>query len=237
MHFSSGFDSHPRTALVLSATLLFAVPGDAVDRNPSQARSPAPEVADRDLDGVPDDRDNCPNLPNEPQKGGKQALICGAAFRAAVDRHVFLGSRTFRPPQGLDTRIELTGRPVHVLLHIKQDDDPVVLLKGQRGQLLATGVKLWGYVPHYTYFATVPGTRAEMASILALPFVRGMSALQARDRVSRAVRRARGAEERQPDGTLQYAVEFYPDVSPPQVAKVLDATGVELIAEDEAERI
>lgn len=32
------------------------------------------DVKDRDLDGVPDEKDNCPSIPNKPMKNGKQSL-------------------------------------------------------------------------------------------------------------------------------------------------------------------
>ena len=100
-------------------------------------------AADRDLDGVPDERDSCPNLPNEPGPSGAQAAICGAGFREAIRRHVFLDSRTLAPRDGIDPALTADGGVRRVMLHIRRDDDRLVLTTAQRAQLRAAGVRLW----------------------------------------------------------------------------------------------
>lgn len=226
----------------VSLLLVFTLSATAVEpqSNP-KAKAKVPEhtgMKDRDLDGVPDERDNCPSIPNEPLTNGKQPLVCDGAYSEALDRNVFLGSRTFRALKGLDPKLKLNGKPNHVLLHIKRDADAAVLLKEERQQLKAAGVTLWQYVPHYTYYATVPGSQAEIAAILRLPFVNGISAIHARDRIARAVRHAHGVQaERQMDGTLQYAVEFFSDVSKADIAELLKRLKINLVREEEDEHI
>ncbi|HEX6012481.1 MAG TPA: hypothetical protein VFY87_11895, partial [Geminicoccaceae bacterium] len=148
-------------------------------------------AADRDLDGVPDERDSCPNLPNEPGPSGAQVAICGAGFREAIRRHVFLDSRTLAPRDGIDPALTADGGVRRVMLHIRRDDR-LVLTTAQRAQLRAAGVRLWDYLPRYTYLATVPATRQGLAAVVRLPFVQGMSALEPRDRISRSLRRTQG---------------------------------------------
>lgn len=226
----------------VSLLLAFTLSVTAVEpQSNSKTKAKAPErtsVKDRDLDGVPDERDNCPSIPNEPMKNGKQPLVCDGAFSDALDRNVFLGSRTFRAPKGLDPNLKPNGKPTHVLLHIKRDADAAVLLKEQRQQLLTAGVTLWQYLPHYTYYATAPGTRAEVEKVLALPFVQGLSAIEPRDRMARAVRSGHGsAAERQSDGRLLYAIEFFPDVPNADIAELLKRLKINLIREEEDEHI
>jgi parallel beta-helix repeat protein len=222
--------------------LAFTLSATAVERQPNLTlkakTSERTGVTDRDLDGVLDEKDNCPSIPNEPMTNGKQPLLCNGAYSEAIDRNVFLGSRTFRAPKGLDSKLKPTGKPTHVFLHIKRDADAAVLLKQQRRELIENGVKLWQYVPHYTYYATVPGTRAELAKILALPFVQGISAIEPRDRMARGVRSGQGGlAEKQPDGTLQYAVEFFSDVPKADIAELLKRLKLSLIREEEDEHI
>jgi nitrous oxidase accessory protein NosD len=227
---------------VPSLLLTFALSAPAAERQlsrTSQTTAPEPTaLKDRDLDGVPDAMDNCPTIPNEPMRNGKQPLLCNGASSEALERNVFLGSRTFRVPKGLDSKLMLTGKSTHVLLHIKRDADAAVLLKEQRQQLMAAGVTLWQYVPHYTYYATVPGTKSEIAAILALPFVEGISAIEPRDRIARGVRLGQGTSaEKQPDGTLQYTVEFFSDVPKADVGELLKRLKVSLVREDDDEHI
>lgn len=197
----------------------------------------APDFADRDLDGVPDEHDNCPDIANEPEAGGQQPMVCGAGLAAAQERYVFLTSRTFRPPRGVDPGLHPAGGRMHVFLHIERDDNPVVLSPEQRRRLESAGVTIREYVPHNTYYATVPGTRTALAGIVDLPFVHGISAIQPRDRIARSVRLARGAPaERQPDGSLQFAVEFFPDAPPQAVARLLSDLGLHQTLRDEEER-
>lgn len=231
-----------RTAAALA---LFASSGHAAEPVPATAGAAGPpsplaaDAADRDLDEVPDRRDNCPNVANAPSPGAGQPLVCGAGFREAIDRFVFLDSRTFLPREGVDPALDLTGGGTrHVLLHVRPDDSPAVLSPGQRDRLQAAGVRLWDYLPSHTYYATVPATQAGMAAVTALPFVQGVSALEPRDRIARSVRRTRGAPaDRQPDGSLQYSVEFFPDVSPLEIEGLLRTLGVRQVVEDEEERI
>src|SRR3954463_9337800 len=89
------------------ATLALATafgPGsvDGAERAPGTGAVVSPVLADRDLDEVPDDRDNCPNVANARPSGGEQPLVCGSGFRKAIDRFVFLESRTFLPREGVD---------------------------------------------------------------------------------------------------------------------------------------
>jgi len=87
----------------------------------------AAAAADRDLDGVPDERDSCPNLPNEPGPSGAQAAICGPGFPEAIRRHVFLDSRTLAPRDGIDPAIAADGGVRRVMLRIRRGNGRVVL--------------------------------------------------------------------------------------------------------------
>lgn len=242
-HASGAWKLLVRPVRTAAALALLASSGHAAEPAPAvagAAGSPSPLAADvdRDLDDVPDRRDNCPNIANAPSPGAGQPPVCGAGFREAIDRFVFLDSRTFLPREGVDPGLELTGGTRHVLLHVKRDGDPAVLSPEQRDRLQAAGVKLWDYLPSHTYYATVPATQAGMAAVAALPFVQGVSALEPRDRIARSVRRARGVPaDRQPDGSLQYSVEFFPDVSEQEIARLLGAAGARQTAEDGEERL
>jgi len=233
---------------VFGALLLFAhgsflvssVSAAESDQKNGQAPNSLPTamMLDQDLDGVPDDRDNCPNIPNAPQKGKRQPIVCGSGFKTAIDRYVFLSSRTFRPRLGIDPNLKPMGSSMHVLLHIKQNEDQVVLHKNQRERLQAAGVKLWEYLPHFTYYATIPGKKPKIISIAELPFIQGVSAIQPNDRLARSVRAGKGTKpERQPDGNLQYTVEFFPDVTQETIGKLFAKLGVRQIEQDEEERL
>ncbi|GJL50614.1 MAG: hypothetical protein NPIRA01_18410 [Nitrospirales bacterium] len=199
---------------------------------------PAAMTLDQDLDGVADDQDNCPNIPNAPKKGNRQPIVCGPGFKTAIDRHVYLSSRTFRPRLGIDPELKPRGSFIHVLLHIKPNKDQVVLHKKQRERLQAAGVKLWEYLPHFTYYATIPGTEAKITSIGNIPFIQGISTIQPNDRLARSVRVGKGSKpERQPDGSLQYTVEFFPDVIQGAIDKLFDKLRVRQIERDEEERL
>lgn len=62
----------------ISLLLAFTLSATAVEPQPGlNSKTKTPEhtdMKDRDLDGVPDMRDNYPSIPNKPMKNGKQSL-------------------------------------------------------------------------------------------------------------------------------------------------------------------
>ena len=192
---------------------------------------------DRDLDGVADALDNCPTIPNRAGNDQQQPLVCGEGLRDALGRYVFIQSRTFEPTRGIDPALDLTGTRRHVFLHITRDADGIVLTRAQRTRLVRAGVRLWEYLPHYTYYATVPGNRRALERIAALPFVHGISAIEPDDRMARSVRAARGAPtERQTDGSLVYSVDFFDDVSAQRISDLLRELGLKITLAEGNER-
>ncbi len=149
--------------------------------------------SDADADGVPDSADSCPFQPNPPLDG-VQPDFCGPGLRAIIGSHVFLRSRIFPHTAGLDPALAQTqARPrIHALLHVVPNDNGVVLLPQQRAQLEEQDVHLLGYLPHNTYYVSLPRDPARWQQIVALGNVYGLTALQPADKVAPQVR-VRGA--------------------------------------------
>ena len=223
-------------ACVASATLP-QQPFAAAGVNASGNASLRAARTDRDLDGVTDALDNCPTIPNRVGNDEQQPVVCGEGLHEALGRYVFIQSRTFAPTHGIDPALELTGSRRHVFLHISRDADAIVLTRAQRTRLARAGVRLWEYLPHYTYYATVPGNRRALERVVALPFIDGISAIEPDDRIARSVRAARGAPtERQADGSLVYSVDFFDDVPAQRISDLLHELGLRETLADGNER-
>ena len=95
---------------------------------------------------------------------------------------------------------------------------------GQRGQLQQMGVKLHRPATGGAWYATVPA--AALERLVALPFVRAVSALEGRDKMPRSLRE-QGPPfwARNPDGSAGVTVQFYPDVSFDEARRVLKKYG------------
>ena len=191
------------------------------------------QLQDFDLDGVPDQVDICPRLPNARESSGGQPVVCGPG--TAKDEWVFLQSRTFRPRPGLDG-LELGGQSqMHALLHLERSDTGLVLTDAQRTALSARGVTLWDYLPHFTYYATLPASSAALQQILALDFVRGISGLTVEDRLSRSVRASGVSASGATDGRQLFSVELFEDASSTDFVADAASLGVDTVFVDESE--
>ncbi|MEN0062329.1 MAG: S8 family serine peptidase [Myxococcota bacterium] len=190
--------------------------------------------ADRDLDGVPDAIDNCPDIANEPDQG-VQPPACGPALDAVLHDYVFLDARMFRPTVGIDSALQLNGQPRHVMLHIVPDPlSPSILSDAQETQLDSHGILLHDYVPHYTFYASVPGNLAALTSLVNLSWIRGVTALTADDRIERDLR-ATGTTYDGPNaaGAHRFEVEFFKDVPLTARATALSNVNATIVAQDD----
>lgn len=171
-------------------------------------------AADIDGDGVPNDKDNCPFQPNPPSNG-TQPRYCGREMHTMIDEFVFLKSRIFRPAAGLDPLLGNTQPQarIHALLHIKRRANGVVLSTNERQQLAAAGVQLLGYLPHYTYYASLPRSGEQLQQINALEMVHGISAIQPRDKVAPQVRLNGPVDGLDAAGNFALDVDFHSDVT------------------------
>jgi hypothetical protein len=184
---------------------LRAAPGE-------QSPDDEPAPLDSDGDGVPDAADNCPYQPNPPVEGA-QMEVCGTALRALIDDMVFLSSRIFPPTEGLDPHLARTQprERIHALLHVLPNDNGVVLASHLRTLLESHGVTFLGYVPHNTFYVSLPRNPALMQQLVALEPVYGLSALRPHDKVAPQVRVEGPLMGRNADGTLSLAVDFFAD--------------------------
>ena len=189
---------------------------------------------DVDADGVPNDADNCPHQPNPP-RNGKQPKVCGRALVALVDRLVFLQSRIFLPPTGFDPGLKRTQdrARIHVLLHVRPNDNGVMLAPQQRANLQSLGVNFLGYLPHNTYFVSLPRELATVQQIVALEHVRGLSALRPKDKVAPHVRIQGPEMGRNDDGTMSFEVDFFADVSQSDIEAMLKQANIAFSYQDE----
>lgn len=201
----------------------------AVADLPEPANAAGSNAADNDVDadGVPNHADNCPYQPNPP-RNGEQPRICHEALVKKLDRLVFLHSRIFLPPDGLDSSLKHTQSRsrIHVMLHVWPNDNGVVLHPQQRANLENLGVKFLGYLPHNAYFVSLPRDLTTVQQIVTLEHVRGISALRPKDRVAPDVR-VQGAENgRNSDGTMSFDVEFFADVPQADIEAQLTQAGL-----------
>ncbi len=214
----------------LSETLLLAVCLSLAAALPAAG-------ADYDLDGVPDQRDICPRLPNAPDATGKQPDVCSVRRGGGGATFVYLQARTFSPPQGLDQRLVGSADRRRAYLHVRGADRGVPLGQKQREALAAADVRLGRYLPENTYIVSVPATPAALRRIVALPFVTGLSAVLPDDRIARALRRDRAAGvERDASGRIPLTVDFDEATTDAEVAAALAAAGAEETAADAEER-
>lgn len=204
----------------LANTLSFSLP----DPTPVAHGDPDPAAQDPDGDGVLTLQDTCPTLPNPPAQG-TQPLICGRALAGLIDRLVFLKSRSFAPSAGLEPALQQTENRarVHALLHVRGNDNGVVLRPDQRQRLEEAGVVLLDYLPHKSYYVSVPRDRTQLAAIAALDMVHGVSAIRPRDRVAPQVRVRGPYNGRNADGTLSIQVDFFADVPTSEIEPFLSA--------------
>ncbi len=189
------------------------------------------QPTDFDLDGIPDPVDTCPRLPN-PRVEGEQEDVCSRGVNKSDQ--VYLQSRTFKPRPGLSTLPATANAQRHVLLHIERTDGGVVLRPEERELLSERGVTLWDYLPHFTYYATVPGPLAHLREIVALDFVRAISGLAPVDRIARSLRATRRASSAPlADGRQVFSVELFPDVSSSQFVASAAELGAESLFEED----
>ena len=198
--------------------------------------TPLPFDVDRDQDGVADADDNCPDRANAIDASGEQPPVCGRELAAVIDRYVFLDSRTFEPPTGLDPELVLDGGRPQVLLHVRRGDGPRILDKWQRATLEAAGVELFDYVPHRTYVARVPGHQRALETIARLSFVRGVSAVVPSDKIATRIRGTRSSLSGPgADGLHRFVVEFLDGATPEEIEAAVSAAGGRVEVLDETE--
>ncbi len=188
-----------------------------------QPGKPDPAQFDVDADGVPNDDDSCPLLPN-PIENGRQRDVCSREFTKQANADVFLKSRVLRAPEGLDPILAASkdkGR-LHVILHLVQDRSGRLFSSTTRAQLAALGVRLLGYVPNRAYYASLPAV--SLAAVAALDGVSGVSARLPGDKLDRAVR-VRGPADTAADGSFELEVEFFEDLGPAEVEAQLAEFG------------
>lgn len=222
-----GFDEIPtdelQAALLAQAASELPKPAE-VDSAAGMAGAAA---GDMDADGVPNDADNCPHQPNPP-RNGKQPNVCGRALVRLVDRLVFLHSRIFLPITGFDPGLKRTQdrARIHVLLHVRPNDNGVMLAPQQRATLQSLGVNILGYLPHNTFFVSLPRDLATVQQLVALEHVRGLSAIRPKDKVAPQVRVQGPQNGRNDDGTMSFEVDFFADVPQADIEAMLTQAGV-----------
>lgn len=183
----------------------------------SQEASQTPPNNDNDGDGVPNPADSCPFQPNPPSDG-VQPAFCGKALHARIDNLVFLTSRIFPPTAGLDPNLEQSQqRPrIHALLHLQPRDNGIVITKAERASLAEKGITLLDYLPHNTFYVSVPRDRELLNTIVnegsSGERIYGISALQPKDKVAPELRVSGPMMGRNADGTLSLLVDFFDDV-------------------------
>lgn len=183
-----------------------------------------PAIMDPDADGVPSDTDNCPFRPNPKGLDGTQAQVCGTNFVAQGDPHVYLKSRVFRPIRGLDPALAQldSGKRIHVLLHLSPGSQGALLPRSRHTLLTNLGVRFLGYLPDDAYYVSLPPDTATLNAIISVDGVRGISARLPADRVAPALR-LRGPIERAADQSFELDVEFFEDVTQPEIESMLSA--------------
>lgn len=183
-------------------------------------------ATDIDGDGVRNGEDNCPFQPNPPING-KQPVFCGREMHKMIDEFVFLKSRIFRPMVGLDPMLSNTQprERIHALLHINRSENGVVLSTNQRQRLAAAGVQLLGYLPHYTYYVSLPRNGEQLQQINALDIVHGISAIRPHDKVAPQVRLNGPVDGRDATGSFSFDVDFHSDVTHSTIEAMLTQLG------------
>ncbi|MFK7861660.1 MAG: S8 family serine peptidase [Granulosicoccus sp.] len=181
---------------------------------------------DSDVDGVPNEEDICPNIPNA-KIGHVQPLVCGSLANEVIDKHVFLRSRTFTSVRGVDPALSLTPDLVriHALLHLS---GPV---SNSEDQLNSMGVRIVGYVPRRTFMVSVPRNEQLWNQIVNIDGVQGLSALDPADRVAPYLRVYGPAWNANQVSRLD--VEFFNDVPPGISAQILSTLGLRFSVQDE----
>ena len=220
------FDELPASELeaAMLAQASSELPEPATVATASTAGSAAQDI---DADGVPNDADNCPHQPNPP-RNGKQPKACGRALVRLVDRLVFLHSRIFLPPNGFDPGLKRTQdrARIHVLLHVRPNDNGVMLAPQQRATLQGLGVNILGYLPHNSFFVSLPRDLTTVQQIVALENVRGLSAIRPKDKVAPQVRVQGPQMGRNEDGSMSFEVDFFADVPQADIEAMLTQAGV-----------
>jgi len=186
-----------------------------------------PAANDWDGDGVANDKDNCPHQPNPPINGN-QPMLCGQALSQHINDFVWLKSRIFPPTQGIDPTLQQTQvqERIHVLLHVRPNDSGVMLSPQQRAQLEAHSVRLLGYLPHNSFYVSLPRNGQAIRQIIALENVTGITALRPRDKVAPQVRLRGPLQGRNTNGTATLDVDFFADVPNTVIEAMLTQAGL-----------
>ena len=207
-YFEHGCRGLGKTTLaMLFGLLAFAAHGPSVAAGQPDAAS-----FDLDADGVSNAMDSCPRIPNPPVNG-QQPQLCGAALDTIIDDYTFLRSRTFMPVSGAvpDKDALPQKTRVHVLLHVRPSEQGIVLPAANRAALNELGVNLLDYVPHNTYYVSLPRSRID--NVVSMAFVQAVSAIIPEDRIAPDVRVRGPLYGNNADGSVNFEVSFFSDVS------------------------
>jgi hypothetical protein len=158
-------------------------PGPGLPTGPDQDQDGVPDDRDNcpqkpdalqvdlDLDGVGDVCDNCPTQPNPDQKDGNDDMGGDACAPSPEFAHC---GDPFVPPAGIDAALldpefphpQLEG-VVHPVLQLSS-----ALMDGQRAQLEAAGAELHEAIDFNVFLASL--RQGDLAKLAAVPFVRAL---------------------------------------------------------------
>jgi len=159
---------------------------------PWPAGAPDPALDDLDADGIANEADNCPRVPNPPE-AGLQPALCGAQLGQALRERVLLRSRALVPTRGVDPALFDTAAQerVHAMLHV--DGAQGGLTPARRAALERRGFLVLQPLPRNTFFVAMPRQPKLWHELASLPGITGLTALAARDRLAPELR-LRGPE-------------------------------------------
>ncbi|MCB0188796.1 MAG: S8 family serine peptidase, partial [Caldilineaceae bacterium] len=145
-----------------------------------------------------------------------------------IDNYVFLASRTFVPPAGLDPDLAKTQKRqrIHAMLHVRPADNGVVLSGRWRQVLQEQGVKILDYLPHNTFYISLPRDETLLRQLVEMEQIHGISAIQPKDKVAPQLRTQGPSNGRNTDGTITLAVDLYSDVTAEMAATTFGRLGV-----------
>ena len=188
-------------------------------------------TTDWDGDGIPNEKDVCPKIPAA-RDGIDERLFCGPGLHKVINDYVFLWSRTFRQPKGIEKNLFKNEEPFHAFLHVAPHPKRKSILPKEHAMLEKAGVTLLGYIPHRTWYARFDSPKV-LELIVKMSFVHGVSSIRPKDRIDPFLRlEGRPIEGLNKDGSYTLSVTFLGKKVSKQTLAALEKIGAEIVVRD-----